>query len=171
MTDIRKMIIGLLERYPEKKRKMEQLRYELDNPAQIGENELIESLSFPTSGESRASSHVSNKTMKIALHYQDTLRHMNFGTVTEIVQDLRTLESEIGRIEHYVSLLEELKSHIIRMLYFERKSFADLENENQYSRSTLYRNRNEAIDNLVSMYMYLDKIKGKGAENRSQESA
>ena len=159
MTDTKSEIIALLKRYPEEKRKIEQLRFELEHPARIGENELIDSLSVRPLGESRVGGHISNKTMKIALQYQNTLHHMNSETVTDIAQDLRSLESEIRRIEHYVSLLDEQKSNVISMMYFERKGICELENECQLSRSTIYRTRNEAIDDLVSMYMYLDIIK------------
>jgi len=110
---------------------------------------------------------VSNKTMTIALQYQNTLHHMNSEAVADIARDLRLLESEIARLEHYVSLLEELKGTVIRQIFFERRSLSELENECRYSKSTIYRVRNEAIDDLVSMYIYLDDIKSKSSDKQN----
>ena len=167
MKNIKKGLLELLRSYPEKKRVIEQLKFELRHPAQIGEDELIDSLSARPLSEGRMGGGVSNKTMTIALQYQNTLHHMNSEAVADIARDLRLLESEIARLEHYVSLLEELKGTVIRQIFFERRSLSELENECRYSKSTIYRVRNEAIDDLVSMYIYLDDIKSKSSDKQN----
>ena len=112
----------LLKSWPFKDRQIEQLRYELEHPALLGEKEFIESLFLRVSppGEGGLSNgHRSNKTMSIALRCQDIMQRVNTETIAGIIQELRSLEVEVSRLEYHISLLDERKAAVVRLLYLE----------------------------------------------------
>ena len=64
-------VISLLQNYRVTKRKIEQLRYELEHPAKVSPDEVIEAMNFAKGdGEGRPSGSVSNKTLYIAMNFQ-----------------------------------------------------------------------------------------------------
>jgi len=165
MQDNKKQVIDLLKSYAAKTRQIEQLRYELEHPSTIGEKEMIESLSFGNRSFDNAgpqkTNHVSNKTMMIALQYQEKMERINSEIIAAIMQELRTLEAEIERLNHYISLLDKLQAKIIRLFYFENISWTDMEKELHMSKRSLMHYRDEAVSALMTMYSYVHGIKGK----------
>ena len=168
MTDEKSKVMELLKSWPSKKRQIEQLRYEIEHPALLGEKELIESLALgvnsPGEGVSN-SGHISNKTMAIALQYQDIMQRINNETISGIIAELRSLEAEVSRLEYYVSLLDERKATAIRLLYFEQKSWNVTESELHVSKGTLSACRNDALSDLTKMYSYLSGVREKDENN------
>ena len=64
-------VLSLLQSYRATKRKIEQLRYELEHPARVTPDEMIEAMNFAKGdGEGRPSGSVSNKTLYIAMNFQ-----------------------------------------------------------------------------------------------------
>jgi hypothetical protein len=158
----RERVTAILRSYPHKKRQIEQLRYELANPAEIGGDELIAGLSLGgmSPDESGAGGgRMSNRTMMIAMRYGDIAESMNADTVTQIGRELRALEAETERLEHYLSLLNARQAEVLRRYYFEGATWFTLEKDLNMSRSSLIGCRNTAIDELVSMYDFLSKVK------------
>lgn len=65
-------VMSLLQNYRATKRKIQQLRYELEHPTHVTPEEMIEAMSFAKGeGEGRPSGSISNKTLYIAMNYQD----------------------------------------------------------------------------------------------------
>jgi len=77
---------------------------------------------------------------------------MEAEAMSSTKRELRALESAVNRLEHYVSLLDENKAAVIRVLYFEHKTWDDAAHELHISRQTLSRYRNGAIGDLTLMY-------------------
>ena len=83
---IRAQVIEDLKSYPELKKKVVLLRYELDHPAKISDGEVIDSmaLSRPVSDGIRPAGYISDKTMRIAVQFRDRKERLNQENIMEI---------------------------------------------------------------------------------------
>ena len=152
---IRQQVMDLLTNYRDNQRKIALLRYELEHPAHITAEDMIESLAFGHGeGQSASTGHISNKTLYIALNYQDKLAHTNTDSIDEIAVRLSQLERSQQRIEHYVSLLDERDAAIIRMSYFEGMTFDQIAKEFSITTKTVSLHRNKAICDLCNMFAF-----------------
>jgi len=161
MSDMKMKVLRLLKTYPEMQQKATQLRFELENLAVISEEEVIDSLTVghvlnhdgrkPCSG-------ISDKTMAAALKYKDVMAAMNNETASEVMRELRMVESELRRLEHYLSLLPERQGVIIKRYYIEGRKWEDIEKELHVSRRVLLYHRDAGLEILASMYDYLHAI-------------
>ncbi|MEY8388452.1 hypothetical protein AALC17_14370 [Oscillospiraceae bacterium 38-13] len=91
----------------------------MQHSARISPEEMIDGMSF-SHGESLGGSgeeHISNKTMYIALNYQERMERMNEEAINEIAQRLLELEGEQDRLRYYVSLLEKREAEAIRLIF------------------------------------------------------
>jgi len=161
MTDITKKVVGLLKSYPAKKRRIEQLLYEMGSKQIIDENELIGSMALGAHTESQRyqnGGHLSDRTAAIALHYNNVRIHMEGDIASDIRSELRVLIKDVDRLEYYVSLLGKNEADVIRLLYFEGKHWADTEECLNISERTLFRLRKSAIKELASMYELLQSV-------------
>ena len=96
-------VMTLLQNYRATKRKIEQLRYELEHPARVTPDEMIEAMNFAKGdGEGRPSGSISNKTLYIAMNFQSAADEANAALAHDLVSRLVPLEQEINRLEHYV---------------------------------------------------------------------
>lgn len=161
-TERKKQVVEVLKAYPRKKTQINLLRYELEHPSHVSEEELIESLSLAKTenGGGKSPGHISNKTMMIALQYQDAAQRMNGDVVAEIAQELSALEAEVGRIDYYLTLLEEGKALVLRRYYIEQKSWAELESELHLSQRALIKRRDDGVGELAEMFGFLGRIRG-----------
>ncbi len=154
--DNRSHVVALLEEYRVNIRKIAQLRYELDHPMTVSPAEMIDAMSFGKgAGEGRPSpGYVSNKTLYIAMNYQEKAAQLNNENREDIVGRLVPLERAVDRLEFYVGLLTEKQAVIIRRHYFDGASMEALAAEMQMSPKTLRKVKNEAIEALTEMYEY-----------------
>lgn len=155
-TEIKTYVTNLLEAYTERTRKIALLRYELEHPGQITENELLSAmtLSAPENESGVRSGGISDKTMRIALSYRETAQRLNGAVILEIRRELQSLEAEIDRLDFYVGFLAQEEKDILRLYYFEKRPWRQIEKETGLSRRTLVRRRGDAIDRLTQMYDY-----------------
>ena len=165
MTLIQK-VINLLKTHSEKKRQIEILRYELSHLPRVNEQEFIESLSLrgPLPGSQHGAGIISDKTMTIAMQYRDVALRLNNESALQITRELRALEEETDRLDHFVSLLSERQAMVIRKYYFEGRSWSEIEAESSISKRSLTNERNHALTALTSMYQFLDSINDAGEE-------
>ena len=161
MSVSKEKVIELLKSYPAMKRRIEFLRFELGNIPVIGTRELIESLALGVNPDGQGfhyGGHPSDKTLAIALQYENIQMNMERDTKSEIRQELRLLEYDVTRLEFYVSLLDEREANAVRELYFNssQKTWAEAKDKLSISARTLLRYRRSAIDKLVEMYSVSD---------------
>ncbi len=148
-------VIRILENYPDTKRKISLLRYELEHPQQITSDELISALNFAHGdGQPSAPGHISNKTMYIAMSYQEQVSKANSEIMDAIATKLFALERETNRLEYYLSLLDEPYRNIITMLYIDQISWDSISASIHASRRKANYLKAAAIDALVEMYTY-----------------
>lgn len=148
-------VLSLLQNYRATKRKIEQLRYELEHPARVTPDEMIEAMNFAKGdGEGRPSGSVSNKTLYIAMNFQSAVDEANAALTHDLVSRLVPLEQEINRLEHYVALLESRQAEVIRRTFFDSQSLPEICKEMGYSTKTVRAIRNHAIEELAAMYEF-----------------
>ncbi len=103
---------------------------------------------------SRSKGHISDKTLYIAMNYQGAADRLNKENRTDIVDKLIPLEREADRLEHYVGLLKDQQSALLRRHFFDCVGWNDLCAEMRLSPKTLRKLREEAIDALTEMYEF-----------------
>lgn len=163
---IKNMVLDLLNNYQENQRRIALLRYEMEHPAHVTAEEMIDALSFGhTNALGVSSGHISNKTLYIALNYQEKTERANAGILDEIAVRLNELERQQERLNRYISLMDNEEAEIIRLTYFERLASEEIAEKLHIHPRTVYKRRVKAIDNLCEMYAFAANIQGDaGAE-------
>lgn len=148
-------ITQLLETYQERNRKIVLLRYELEHSANISPDEMIESMSLGHgSGMSQNPGHISNKTLYIALNYQEQADRLNQDTTAEISKNLVALEQVQERLNYYVSSLGYQERTAIQRFYFEGHTWDEVADELHVVQRTVYKIKKRALEQLAGLYGY-----------------
>ena len=115
MFATRENVIALLKTYPKLQQKIRLLEYERLHPSQVSQDEVISglALSHPLDGGAGPPGHISDKTMQIALNFQDEAERLNYATLLEIDQELNILQNRIKKLEFYVAQLEKKQAEVI----------------------------------------------------------
>ena len=152
-------VIALLKTYPQLKKKINLLEYERQHPAQVSSQEVISGLALahPISEGPGAAGHISNKTMQIALNFQEETDRLNYATVMEIDQELAILRGRIEKLEFYVAQLDKRQAEVIRKYYFEEKTWPELQKEMHASSRTLVKRRDDGLTALAAMGQYMER--------------
>jgi hypothetical protein len=157
---IKEQVIEDLKSYQSLKKKVVLLRFEQEHPARVSDGEVIDgmALSRPVTDGIRPAGFISDKTMRIAVQFRDEKDRLNQETVMEIAQELHAVERQLNKLEFYVSQLEEKQAEIIRRYYFEGKTWGELQREMHLSPRTLIKRRDDGLDALADIYMYLGQV-------------
>lgn len=158
-TDMKVRVLSLLETYSKRKREIDALSYELAHPAQVSPAEQLEAMTYAHgNAEGKPSiSHISDKTLYIALNYREKTEKLNAGVVNEIAGQLVEMQQEQSRLEYYVSLLEPRQAEVIRRTYFQPEPQEAIAKALNVSVRTVQTNKMQAIDTLVGLYSLTDK--------------
>ena len=149
-------IIRLLATYQERERKIALLHYELEHPAHISPNEMLNGMSFGHGDGPRSPGYISDKTMYIALNYQEQADKLNASTKDEIAQQLVELEHEQKRLKYYVALLEPREKAVIQLLYYDKRPWSEIAKKLEIAPRTARRVRDSAIVRLTKMYDFTE---------------
>jgi len=154
-AEIKNYVLNLLESYQDRERKIAVLRYELDHPMQISQDEMIRTMNFTRGdGTGRTDGHISNKTLYIALNYKEQADRINAETVDEVARRLVILEQEQNRLVYYVSLLDKRQADVLRLAFFERISWDEIAKMLGVALRTAHKIKTQALDKLVEMYTF-----------------
>lgn len=159
-ADTKAYVVGLLESYQKRSKQIDLLHYELSHPARVSENEMIGALAL-AHGDGEGGSprnHASDKTLYIALNYRAKIDRMKDDASEEVVGQLVTLEREQERLNYYVSLLEERQEKVIKLFYFEGMNQDEAAEQMAVSVRHIRSIKANAINELVSMYEYVDGL-------------
>lgn len=154
-------VVGLLESYQKREKQIELLHYELSHPAHVSANEIIGALALSHSdgsGSGHQGGHASDKTLYIALNYQEKAEHLTTDATDEVAGQLVTLEKEQQRLKYYVSLLNERRKKVIQLFYFERMTQDEVADALGVTVRYVHSIKAKAIDELVSMYDYVSSL-------------
>ena len=154
-NDTKTAVMEMLHNFRENQIQIKLLHYEMEHPATITPTETIESLALGhAEGLGGSSGHISNKTLYIALNYQEKTDQANAKVIEEIAIRLNALERQQERLIHYVSLLDENEAAVIRMTYMEGMTNEQIAEALELTKRTVFLRRNKAIEHLCDMYEY-----------------
>ena len=159
-AETRTYVMGLLESCRKRENEITLLRYELNHFSGATSSEMIDAMAFAHSDYAMppGSGNVSDKTLYIALNYQERLEGINRTSRGEIAGRLVALEREQNRLFYYVAMLGERPSQVIRGLYLLGKSQQTLAAEIGVVPRTVRRIRDEAIERLITLYSYAEAV-------------
>ena len=163
-NDMRTYVIDLLEFSPERKRKIALLHYELEHAAHTSDAEMISSMALghgTGGGGGHSDGRISDKTLYIALNYQEKVAKLNAETKQEIVVQLVELEQEQKRLDYYISLLDKRQASVIKLTFFEGCAQNEVARRLAIVSRTVRRIKEEAIEKLVEMYSFAEDLKGR----------
>lgn len=161
-NNMRTYVLNLLETCQERKRKIALLHYEMEHPARTSELEIISAIALGhgDSSISHSDGHVSDKTLYIALNYQNRVEKLNADIKEEIVVQLVKLEQEQKRLNYYITLLDNRQIDVIRFIFFEGCAQNEVAKKLAIVSRTVRRIKEEAIDKLVEMYSFAEDLRG-----------
>ena len=152
-NDTRTYAVDLLETTPERQSKIALLHYELEHPACTSKDEMIGAMALGHGdGSGHADGHISDKTLYIALNYQNRADKLNADIKQEIVVQLVELEREQDRLEYYMSLLEERQAEVLQLTYFKNLSQEETAKSLGLSVRTIQSLKSKALSALMEMY-------------------
>lgn len=155
MDNIKTMVMSLLTQFRETQRYIEALRYELEHPSTISEEDMIDVLTFghgDHQGTPKGS--ISNKTLYIALNYRDKAQQENERAKNEIAVRLAMLEKQQERLLYYIGLMDERDSELIRMTYMDGLDNDQIAAKLSVSVRTVRTRRTKAIELLCELFSY-----------------
>lgn len=158
VIETREQVIALLESYSKRMNQIALLHYELEHPANVSPDEMIGAMSLRHGdGNSHSKGHISNKTLYIALNYQDQADRINSDSRTEIVEHLIELEREQERLDYYILLLkDEQQITVLRRFYYEGRTWSEIAQELHVVIRTIHKIKNRALDRLTAMYTFVE---------------
>lgn len=156
-TEDRKKIISDLNDYLNIKKKISILRYELEHPASVSPEEMLESMNFAHGdGSGFSGGNVSNKTLYIAMNYQYAASQANTEITEQILNRLLPLERKISRMDYYLGLLAKEEELIIRQFYIEKQRASEIAAAMHTSVWSARRARDKAIEKLAGMISFAE---------------
>ena len=157
MDQMENYVIDLLETYRDRERKINILHYNMEHPAKVGGIEQIESMNYGRNDRAgHTKGHISNKTLYIALNYEEQAAKANAEMLSEIADELFELERQKKRLVYYVGLLEKRQADIVRFIYMEGLSTKAVADRYALTYRTIDRIKSAAVKNLAEMYAYSD---------------
>lgn len=155
-----KYVLKLLESYNERERKIAVLRYNLEHPAKVSRSEQIEAMNFGHGdGLDHSAGHISNKTLYIALNYEEQAERMNAESAHEIAKELFALECEQRRLTYFIGLLDKRQAEVIRLVFVDGIPTKEVAASFGLTYRTIDRIKHTAIENLAEMYAYSDQFR------------
>ena len=155
--DMNQYVLSLLENYPQMIRKIELMRYELRSAKAVTPQEMIEVMTYAKKG-TQVAAEMPRDVPGIALSYRDITERLNQEIISEALETYMSLLREQDRLLHYVNLLSAREREIITAYYFDQRSWSEISKSLGISPRTAYAIRSQAIDELVTMYSYANRI-------------
>ena len=155
--DMNQYVLSLLENYPQMIRKIELMRYELRFAKAVTPQEMIEVMTYAKKG-TQVAAEMPRDVPGIALSYRDITERLNQEIISEALETYMSLLREQDRLLHYVNLLSAREREIITAYYFDQRSWSEISKSLGISPRTAYAIRSQAIDELVTMYSYANRI-------------
>ncbi len=156
-VDTKTYVVGLLESYQKRSKQIDLLHYELSHPTDISENEMISALALShAEGGGGTVGHISDKTLYIALNYQEQIQKASGASKSEIADQLMELENIQRRLVYYVSLLDKRQAELLEHLYFEGYSQEECAAKLGIATRTVRRIREDALNNLTELYSFAE---------------
>ena len=150
---MRERIEALIRDYQKNKMELKCLEHQIRNFRGISENEMIDTMYFTQpEGERVQTSGVSDKTARIAMSYRERMDAMNEEWYQHLEKQYFALAEEISFFESAVKALPGKMGEIMQDMIFSQASWDELADKHFVGRTTIWRYRQKAIDELVVLY-------------------
>ena len=150
---MRERIEALIRDYQKNKMELKCLEHQIRNFRGISENEMIDTMYFTQpEGERVQTSGVSDKTAKIAMSYRERMDAINEEWYQHLEKQYFSLAEEISFFESAVKALPGEMGEIMQDMIFSQASWDELADKHFVGRTTIWRYRQKAIDELVVLY-------------------
>ena len=150
---MRERIEALIRDYQKNKMELKCLEHQIRNFRGISENEMIDTMYVTQpEGERVQTSGVSDKTAKIAMSYRERMDAMNEEWYQHLEKQYFALAEEISFFESAVKALPGKMGEIMQDMIFSQASWDELADKHFVGRTTIWRYRQKAIDELVVLY-------------------
>ena len=150
---MRERIEALIRDYQKNKMELKCLEHQIRNFRGISENEMIDTMYFTQpEGERVQTSGVSDKTAKIAMSYRERMDAINEEWYQHLEKQYFALAEEISFFESAVKALPGEMGEIMQDMIFSQASWDELADKHFVGRTTIWRYRQKAIDELVVLY-------------------
>ena len=150
---MRERIEALIRDYQKNKMELKCLEHQIRNFRGISENEMIDTMYFTQpEGERVQTSGVSDKTATIAMSYRERMDAMNEEWYQHLEKQYYALAEEISFFESAVKALPGKMGEIMQDMIFSQASWDELADKHFVGRTTIWRYRQKAIDELVVLY-------------------
>lgn len=150
---MRERIEALIRDYQKNKMELKCLEHQIRNFRGISENEMIDSMYFTQpEGERVQTSGVSDKTAKIAMSYRERMDAINEEWYQHLEKQYFSLAEEISFFESAVKALPGKMGEIMQDIVFSQASWEEVADKHFVGRTTIWRYRQKAIDELVVLY-------------------
>ena len=153
----RNLILGLLENnYSKREQQICLLHYEMKHSTRVSPEEVIDSMAFGH-GDNTGSSgkgHISNKTLYIALNYQERMEHMHAEAANEIAQPPGAGGGAGPAARYYVSLLEQREADVTRSFYIEGVSWDEIAQKIGVALRTVRKIKGWAVSHFAELYAH-----------------
>lgn len=153
-------VSDLLNTYHVRERRIAVLNFELEHPVKVSEAEQIEAMTY-AHGDSggQAKGRVSNKTLYIALNYEEHMDRENTENLREIADELFKLEQQQRKLRYFISLLEKRQAEVIRLLFIDKMAQKDVAAKLGLTSRTIDRIKKSAVEALEELYDYSEQFK------------
>lgn len=160
MNSIRTYVVECLESYSQVAREIELLQCELSSLATVTEKEMLDVMAFAKedSDVRRSKRYVSDRTANIAMYYRDLAVKINDDTRLGVMSQLRPLKAKKERLDRCIMFLSLISNRVLTGLYIHGRAVKDLALELHISERTVLRYRDNAVEELVSMYNILEQV-------------
>jgi RNA polymerase sigma factor (sigma-70 family) len=147
----------MLKSYNKLRQEAGQLDFEINNyiPAAT-DTDVIEAMTFSKPhGDEISGIHsgkTSDKTSATAASYPDKARNINLRHKQALESDLRQVNVQIMRLEHYINLLGGNHTKVLKLIYINELTYDKTASEIKVSVTTVKKLRLEAIEKLSVMF-------------------
>lgn len=157
-SDLKEYVLHLLENYRDMERQICLLRYEMEHSS-ISPEDVIGEMAFARGeGAGRSPSQVSNKTLYIALNYQEKMDSYNAEVTSEIAARLWKLEREQQRLAYFLELLEPRQREVLKLYYLEKNSWELVAEKMDLTARRAQSIRKMAVESLCEMYALVAEL-------------
>ena len=157
--NIKNYVIQELEAYPRILRQISVLRYEMEHPAHVSAQEMLDAMAYACGDRTGSSpGHVSDKTLYIAMNYRQKANEVNAEISGEISAKLLELEHKKNRIEYYVGMLDSRKAEIIRLCFFKGMTIEEAAEKLDVSAKTAQNAKKKALEDLTELFALTSNV-------------
>lgn len=150
--ETRQKVEKLFKYYPELKKNLDILKFQIDNFSGMSDEQVIESMNYSVpDGERVSTSNIADKPARIALTYQDVTDRESQEMLQELTRRYMKEKGELDVFVYCISLLEPKLSDVITDLVVNRMTWIDAAEKYEVSLTMVGEYRKKGIREVSKM--------------------